>query len=85
MLAQHGGMKRMDWFPVGRDLFKGGRTGFGWFQGGKDWFRLVPLFSNYPRTESIEKIKKPTATIRRRTSSEANLKYISSNLHRTIE
>ena len=21
--------------------FKGGRTGFGWFQGGKDWFRLV--------------------------------------------
>ena len=35
------GMKRMDWFPVGRDLFKGGRTGFGWFQGGKDWFWLV--------------------------------------------
>ena len=34
-------MKRMDWFQVGRDLFKGGRTGFDWFQGGKDWFRLV--------------------------------------------
>ena len=34
-------MKRMDWFQVSRDLFKGGRTGFGWFQGGKDWLRLV--------------------------------------------
>ena len=44
-------IKRMDWFRVGRDLFKrgrtgfggfkGGRTGFGWFQGGEDWFRLV--------------------------------------------
>ena len=34
-------MKRMDWFRVGRDLFKGGRTGFGWFQGGKDWFWQV--------------------------------------------
>ena len=39
--------------------FKGGRTGFGWFQGEKDWFRvgmtgfgwfwLVPLFSNYQK------------------------------------
>ena len=34
-------MKRMDWFRVGRDLFRGGRTGFSWFQGGKDWFWLV--------------------------------------------
>ena len=108
MLAQHGGMKRMDWFRVGRDLFKGegllsagfkggrtgsagfrvGRTGFGWFRVGRTgfgWFWLVPLFSNYPRIKSIEKIMKPTATITRRTSSEANLKYISSNLHRTIE
>ena len=48
-------MKRMDWFRVGRDLFlllskeeglvsagfKGGRTGFGWFQGEKDWFQVV--------------------------------------------
>ena len=34
-------IKKIDWFRVGRDLFKGGRTGFGWFQGGKDWFRVV--------------------------------------------
>ena len=34
-------IKKIDWFRVGRDLFKGGRTGFGWFQGGKDWFWLV--------------------------------------------
>ena len=53
-------IKRMDWFRVGRDLFKGeglvsagfrvGRTGFGWFRAGRTgfgWFRLVPLFSNY--------------------------------------
>ena len=26
---------------MGRLLFKGGRTGFGWFKGGKDWFWLV--------------------------------------------
>ena len=26
---------------VGKDLFKGGRTGFCWFEGGEDWFQLV--------------------------------------------
>ena len=38
-------MKRMDLFQVGKGIvsaaFKGGRTGFSWFQGGKDWFWLV--------------------------------------------
>ena len=26
---------------MGRAGFRGGRTSFGWFQGGNDWFRLV--------------------------------------------
>ena len=44
MLTQHDHIKRID-CSGGKGLvsaaFKGGRTSYGWFQGGKDWFRLV--------------------------------------------
>ena len=32
--------------------FKGGRTGFGWFQGEKDWFRLVSCGNDWFRVVS---------------------------------